>query len=327
MESKIKLSIIVPVYNVEDWLPRCLISLLKQDIKNCHYEVIIVNDGSTDKSKSIAETFAALHNNVHLFNKPNGGLSDARNYGLSKANGKYIWFVDSDDWIEENVLGQLIETAINNNLDVLCFGLKLRYEDGSSKEYPIADRSKGIVSTGVSFIQNVDMPPAAWCAIYKKEFLFNNNLFFMTGILHEDQEFTPRAYLLSSRICYFPQHIYNYFQRDGSIMKSDNSKRKTIDLIKIADSLYNFLNKQNLDPAAKGWLLDRIAFIVGQSLTHSIKAGIDMSSIKMKPYMPLKYRNENHWSIKFKYQLINISPAAYVRTYRIISEIKNIIHL
>ena len=132
-----KLSIIVPVYNVENWLSRCASSLINQDLDKSEYEIIFVNDGSTDDSFEIAKKYSESYDNIILISQENKGLSAARNAGINKANGKYIWFVDSDDWIEPNIAGQLLKEAEDCGLDVLCFGLNIAFEDGRSNSFGI----------------------------------------------------------------------------------------------------------------------------------------------------------------------------------------------
>ena len=115
MISSYKLSLIIPMYNVELYIEKCLNSCINQDLSADEYEIIIVNDGSKDNSLSIAESIAQKHNNVRIITQTNGGLSSARNTGLINSRGEYIWFIDSDDWIEPNVLKELYTTASNNN--------------------------------------------------------------------------------------------------------------------------------------------------------------------------------------------------------------------
>ena len=116
-----QLSIIVPVYNVADYLAKCLDSLLAQDLPQNEYEIIVVNDGSTDNSGEIAQQYADKYANITLINQGNQGLSGARNTGIKCAKGDYIQFVDSDDYLEENVLGGLLKQVEKDNLDVLRF--------------------------------------------------------------------------------------------------------------------------------------------------------------------------------------------------------------
>ncbi|WP_289705699.1 glycosyltransferase [Bacteroides acidifaciens] len=313
-----KLSIIVPVYNVENWLSRCASSLINQDLDKSEYEIIFVNDGSTDDSFEIAKKYSESYDNIILISQENKGLSAARNAGINKANGKYIWFVDSDDWIEPNIAGQLLKEAEDCGLDVLCFGLNIAFEDGRSNSFGIKNGTDSKVLRGDIFVLKVGMPPAAWCALYRTEYIKKNSLYFMEGVLHEDQEFTPRAYVLAERIKYIPIRAYNYFQRAGSIMKSDRTSKRASDLLKISDSLYAFLlANQDLNTLAKAWILDNIAFIYSQSLAYSSKVKGPIEVYKNKPYYPLKLSSNIRGFNKLKYQIINISISLYRKIYRL----------
>ena len=123
------LSIVVPAYNVERELKKCIESCLKQDIPQESYEIIIVNDGATDNTLQVATDIAAKHKSVSVINQKNMGLSGARNTGLKYANGKYVWFIDSDDYIKPNVLGNMIRQADDNDLDCLFFRLQRVFDD------------------------------------------------------------------------------------------------------------------------------------------------------------------------------------------------------
>lgn len=316
-----KLSIIVPVYNVEAWLERCLNSLLSIGLHFSDYEIIAVNDGSTDQSLRVLTRFAQKHQKeapkIEIVNQDNGGLSAARNKGLSIANGDYVWFVDSDDYIEAAHIKTLVEQCVNYNLDVLCFGLQLTYDDGKIIPYHIKDLSNGSVLNGEVFITKVDMPPAAWCALYKREFLLNNKLFFMEGIIHEDQEFTPRAYYLAQRIMFKQIIVYNYVQREGSIMKNGSKKeRRAKDLLKVADSLYTFTcNHLRVNSEAYDVMMNKIAFVFGQSL-RNYSGSCAICDYTSKPYYPIPLNNRQKFKEKLKYSLINKSVRMYLLIYR-----------
>ncbi|MGL4253948.1 MAG: glycosyltransferase, partial [Fusobacteriaceae bacterium] len=120
MEEKL-LSVVVPMYNVEEYILRCLESLQKQDIPEEQYEIILIDDGSRDRTVEYAKEFSQNHKNIRIISQKNGGASVARNRGIDEARGKYIWFVDADDYVLENRFGILLEKAIGNDLDILSF--------------------------------------------------------------------------------------------------------------------------------------------------------------------------------------------------------------
>lgn len=165
------LSFIVPVYNTEKYLPECLDSLLTQDIPKEDYEVICVNDGSTDGSSAILHRYANTHPNLVVIDKENGGLSSARNRGLSEAKGDYIWFVDSDDFVQVNVLGGFRATIMESCCDRLNFGTYTFQETLSPRENDAAQ--KGLL-TANTYLYNITV----WNNLFRRSFLSNHNLYF-----------------------------------------------------------------------------------------------------------------------------------------------------
>lgn len=226
------------MYKVEQYIKKCLLSCISQDIPYSEYEIICINDGSPDSSAEIAGEIAKQNNNIRIINQENQGLSVARNTGLKNAKGEYVWFVDSDDWIEENCLGRII-SKLSDNLDIL----QLQYRHVWLEPYSIKEFSpmliKGI-KTGIEVTLAGGLPsPAPFC-IYRRKFLLDNDLKFMPGIYHEDSEFKPRVVYLARKITSDNVVSYNYFQRQsGSIMSSFSVKRAN-DILFVNDNLYKF---------------------------------------------------------------------------------------
>lgn len=314
----LRLSIIIPVYNTEQWIARCLDSCLKQDVSHDEYEIIVVNDGTLDNAMDIVLSYASLNTNIRVVEQKNGGLSSARNTGLSIAMGQYVWFVDSDDYIEDNCLGALLSQSESDKLDVLCFKPFLLYENGDITVFEIPFESENHIYQGSDFLCAVSMPPAAWCALYSRQFLLINDLKFMVGIYHEDQEFTPRAYFSANRIAYVDKCTYNYFQRTGSIMKSANPK-KAQDLLVVADSLYGF-TRSAVDQGRDVYkvMMNKVSFAFAQSLANCVD--VDSETIKLyqsKPYYPLAINCRLTTKEKIKYRLINVSVRLYLFVYKL----------
>jgi len=226
------------MYKVERYIEKCLLSCISQDIPYSEYEIICINDGSPDASAEIAGEIAKQNNNIRIINQENQGLSVARNTGLKNAKGEYVWFVDSDDWIEENCLGRII-SKLSNNLDIL----QLQYRHVWLNPYATKEFKPVLiegVKTGIEVMIDGGLPvPAPFC-IYRRDFLLKNDLHFVKGIYHEDSEFKPRAVYLAKRITSDIEVSYNYYQRSsGSIMSSFSVKRAT-DILFVNDNLYNF---------------------------------------------------------------------------------------
>ena len=227
--DKIILSIIVPIYKVERYLKKCVDSLLNQDIDN--YEIILVDDGSTDSCPQICEEYAAQYNNVRVVHRENGGLSAARNSGIEVAKGAYLMFVDSDDFIEPNVLGALMEQVERDNLDVLRY--KHQYVDANGCPYnPYKSDPYGRhnysaeVADGVTFLNTrFGTTCYAWAFVVRRE-LFEDCI-FTPGIYFEDTDWTPRMLIKAKRVASTDRIVYNYLlTRQGSITNAVNRSKQ-----------------------------------------------------------------------------------------------------
>lgn len=314
-----RLSIIVPVYNVEQWLNRCLDSLYKQELSEDEFEVILVNDGSTDNSLSIAEAFAKHHSNIRIISRANGGLSAARNTGLEYAQGDYVWFVDSDDFIEPNSIKPILQNAEDNELDMMCFFFQFTFEDGHTEQYIYRPKYKDRIMTGDEFVVKTGFVMSPWASLYRRQFLVDNSLRFKEGILHEDEEFSPRAQFLAKRIAHTDAIVYNYFQRFGSIMKSSRSELRVSSFLAICDSCYTFM-KTRVNPVSDAYefFKKRLLFCFSQGLSHLSKCeNRNLQQFKSKPYYPLASPKPLPLKLKIKLFLINHFPLIYVTSCRI----------
>lgn len=239
------LSIIIPMYNVELYVEQCLLSCLRQDIPTSDYEIIVVNDGSPDGSLAIAERMASAASNILIVSQPNGGLSVARNKGLSLAQGEYVWFVDSDDRIEENCLGR-ISLLLKKNVDILQLQYRKIYENGKPNiEIPFFSIEG--VKNGRDVISLGGLPAPAPFSIYKRKFLIKNNLKFYEGIFHEDSEFKPRATFLAESIMSDTEVCYNYLQRNSGSITSSFKLRNATSMLVVMNNIVKFVQKQSVD--------------------------------------------------------------------------------
>lgn len=242
-----ELSIIVPIYNVEDYLKECLESLYK--IKNIDYEVILVNDGSKDGSPEIMEEFKNLYpEKTVIVNKENGGLSSARNAGIRAAKGKYLSFIDSDDFIDVDEYEKFFREGAEENLDIMVGNL--RYYTPEKTGAPLFRndliKNSGIMK-GTDFFWAVFQKPKCFREevvddIYSREFLLKNNIWFNETIVHEDSEFTPMIYLKAERVKYIDRAFYFYRQRTGSIMNKV-SEKSIVSLEKICEKFFKEYKK------------------------------------------------------------------------------------
>ncbi len=217
------LSIVIPVYNVSDYVEKCIRSCYNQNISSNEYEVIIVNDGSKDDSLNICENLQKEFTDFKIISQPNKGLSGARNTGLKHASGTYVWFVDSDDWIEKDCLQQIFEHLNNNKSDILWLGHDVIHQGKTINSFiPIEEP---LLVTGEElFLNHLNNLFYIWKFIYKRAFLNDNGLEFFEGVLYEDLEFTPRALLKAKSCLMIPDVFYHYLMRSGSIINNISQK-------------------------------------------------------------------------------------------------------
>jgi len=311
-----KLSIIVPIYNVEPYIGKCLESLVAQDLSEDEYEIVLIDDGSRDSSGHIAEGFAQRNKNIRLFHQDNQGLGATRNRGIDLAKGEYIQFVDADDYLEPNVLGTLMQQVERDNLDVLRFNYQNVNENQTItnpyQEYrPFADYSEG-VSNGASFLDH-----RLGLACYTVQFIIRHSLIadcpFGEGFYYEDTEWTPRMLVKARRVASTSTICYNYLARPGSVTKA-NSSRKVHDKLIVIDSIL----QQSKENPSISWYRGAISNMVISILTllssKPLHEQIEtIRSIKARKIFPLSYAMCTP-SGKRKARIINISPLLFCWT-------------
>ena len=215
-----KLSVIVPMYNVSAYVRECLDSLVAQTLQDM--EVIMVDDGCTDDTPSIAQEYANYNMNFHLIHKKNGGLSDARNYGMKFAKGEYIGFLDSDDFIEPTLYEKMVNIANEGN-DIVVTDIEYYYKDHPEKCFVM----KGLSSFDAENIQKKALlsPMFAWNKIYRASLFKQYDLLYPTGTWYEDIPVTTLLFAKANNIGYLPECLMHYRQREDSIMSSVASPR------------------------------------------------------------------------------------------------------
>jgi glycosyltransferase involved in cell wall biosynthesis len=253
--SNIKLSIIVPFYNVEEWIGACLESLIPLNAQDV--EVILVNDGSTDGSADVAETFRNNFHHFKIFVQKNGGLSVGRNSGLNLAKGKYVFFLDSDDYIDGDEFRAFLDQTIKLDVDISVGNGKHLIENklqGNLKKSKV-NKTLGIVD-GPTFYHVTNAKKefhiGVWSRLYKRSFLEKYNLHFFPGVIHEDEEFGPKAFSLARCVTYIDKYFYIYRYRVGSITKNQKHKyfntKSVPSFVQIINSLVTFMKEQPLNP-------------------------------------------------------------------------------
>lgn len=237
-----KLSIIIPVYNVEKFVAKCLNSIFEQFDDN-YVEIVIVNDGSTDNSNKIVQETIEGKKGITYVLQENQGLSVARNVGLKYSSGTYVWFIDSDDYLSDGAISKVLSIIDNEDADVYAFQLN-SVEEKTGKSCLLG--SNHLLSqkySGLEYFYQGGFTSAVQRFIIKKEILIINDLRFKSGIYHEDNEFIPRLYYYASSVMHFNFALYNYLLRDsGSITASFKIKR-CVDLLEIANIMIDFSQK------------------------------------------------------------------------------------
>lgn len=220
------LSIVIPVYNVEPFIQDCLNPLTK--LNDQMIEVIIINDETPDNSMSIVENYVGKIPNLKIVNQKNKGLSGARNTGLAMAQGKYIFFYDSDDFVDSENFHKLYDEAFKNDLDI-CAGKGSIFQNQKLTPIKKDNKRRSLkISDGKTYFfettKNKEFSPMVWLNIYRKEFLTSNDITFSEGLIHEDEEFTAKCLAKARRVAYFPYDFYRYRFREGSISKHSGHK-------------------------------------------------------------------------------------------------------
>lgn len=238
-----KVSVIIPVYNVENYLRKCLNSLVNQTLKDI--EIIVVNDGTLDNSQEIIDEYVKKYpKKVVSIIQENGGQGAARNTGLLHAKGEYIGYVDSDDYVEENMYEELYKKAKEEDSDIVICG-------------------NNVVKENYEFLSKEDVDKefllgkmAVWNKIYKKNIIVDNKIQFRSKVWYEDLDFTMKVYFSSKKISYVDKPLYNYLLREGSTMNNNNIKRN-LELIEAFDSLIDYCKDKKIYNKAK----DEIEFL------------------------------------------------------------------
>ena len=240
--SEVKVSIIIPFYNAGIYLRRCLDSAVNQDLDN--YEIVCINDGSTDTSLSIAEEFTRNCPRLKVISQENRGLSNARNRGISTARGEYLMFLDGDDYLEVNVLTELYEACTLDKLDILDFKISVVRNGIIRSMYPEQSRTTGVYE-GRTYLSEYIMkyrrqPFVSACShLYRREFITGYGFQFTEGRKYEDLLFTANAYLKARAVKYRDIPVYNYVKVGGSITTSGISREHITDLQYMAREISN----------------------------------------------------------------------------------------
>lgn len=258
-----RFSIIVPVYNVEKYLSKCLDSIINQTNKD--YEILIINDGSTDNSQEIINKYVKDYpSKVKSYIKENGGLSDARNFGVKKATGEYLIFVDSDDFLDIKLLENLENIVQKNEIDLIGYSLATvdtLLKITSTVEKPTFFNEPGQVALEKLISSNQYFESACYYA-YNREFWIKNNFEFAKDLYHEDFGLTPIVLLTASKVTCINFIGYYYYQTPDSITRTDNlekEKKKAFDLLIHFDNIRKHIDNISISSKTQELLNSYIA--------------------------------------------------------------------
>ena len=303
MNSEIKLSIIVPVYNVAKYIDECLNSIIK--LYESGIEVILVDDGSNDGSENKCDFYADKYEYIKVIHQENGGLSVARNVGIENSTGKYIWFVDSDDYISETSIND-IYIAIDKNKDLIIGEYESFYPDGK-RIMPEVAKSKRHILPYEYFMGLGSVSYAAVKFIVKREIIIRNKLWFEKRIYHEDEDWTPRVLCNATNFILLDRITYHYrLGNVNSIMGMLNPK-KVYDKLKVSKRLYEYGDINKLSDEKKDFLKFRAEYMYIAALNeYSLYSSEERKKMKNEFH---KYRyiiKNNRKKSKFVLNAMNL---------------------
>ncbi|MEO8774527.1 MAG: glycosyltransferase [Gelidibacter sp.] len=292
-----KLSVIIPVYNVEKYVGKCLDTVLDQNLDVKDYEVIIVNDGSTDDSLKIVQNYADINHHFKIIDKENGGAGSARNLGMDSAKGKYVYFIDPDDYLLTNCLNKLIETSEQHNLDILTF-LSQSYCDTSLKSKSLfkknafsgsfGDNMITPIVNGEKYVAKVNYRSEVWWFLINREFLKATGLRFEEGRYLEDVAFSIALILEAKKIAHLQLDTHRYRVTPGSAMNSiePNHYLKIIRDIQCAALAFNpiikTLENKKANPDCIARVKARQQSLVFFSMIRMLKSTMSFEEVKLR---------------------------------------------
>lgn len=308
MKNNIKFSIIIPLYNVEQYIVKCLDSIINQSYDN--YEVIIINDGSKDNSSLLVQPYLK-DKRFKEYKKKNGGLSSARNLGVKKAKGDYIIFIDSDDSIEHDYLKVVNKYLSKNNVDLLKIKTNIIIE-GISKQINddiIFDNLKG--DKAYELLSKAQMLDPAWLYVYRTNFYIKNKFSFAHGLLHEDFGLIPIIILTANTVSSIDYYGYNYLIRPNSITtRNDNYFQKCNDILEHFINYKIYLNKK-----PNKLLGSVVANNVITSAKNLNDEDLKKYIIKLKTESVFDYLIEDSLIRKIKKYFIKMFPQIYIKYF------------
>lgn len=317
-----KLSIIVAVFNVEEFIADCLDSLVKVSLISDEYEIVVVNDGSTDKSSAIIECYGERYKQIKIINQKNKGTGAARNTGLTHSRGEYVWIIDGDDFINPEFIDLAINYAIEKNTDVLAFGSKSVNQLGLPEEWVSIKLQFGnqLSLSGPDFYYLNYANSYIWLYFFKRELFLKNNLLFHDSIKMQDSELMPHIMAKTSKVYYFNHNLINYRYRSTSAVNNkaiESFHHMYFSMVYVYNSLIAFQSKVDSPPLIleaidlkKAQILKSLYFhFVSNRYNRMINKDF-IKILKEGDVFPFPAHIVSHEHIKFRWILyiINLNP-------------------
>ncbi|SFG53410.1 glycosyltransferase [Prevotella sp. KH2C16] len=319
-----RLSYIIPIYNTEQYLSRCVGSIYEQGIPECDFEVILVNDGSTDNSYVVAQKIASVHGNIKLYTQENQGQSVARNLGMKHAKGDYLAFIDSDDWLIPHTIRPILEQMENKDLDIISFRLiyqTLKQSNiGSTQPLP----KMKVMSGEEALLAGLQLWSVC-TSLYSTQMIKEHNLKFVPKILSEDVEFNARAYSYAKRVMFTDYIAYYYFMNSES-STADNDKKKRIrkyssviystkSIRNIATEIQSSKLKENFIRRANSSIVGFLISLMRNSFNLDVDTRLGMfDNLKQQGLYPIK-GDTLSWKTSLLVRLLNCNSLvkAFIR--------------
>lgn len=290
-------SVIIPVYNVEKYLARCIQSVCGQSYQGL--EIILVDDGSKDKSGVICDEYAERDGRIKVIHKENGGLGDARNAGVEKAEGKYLLFVDSDDRIHENLVRDTVETAEKNQADMVIFDYIGEEENGNLTDRFTFPFSANRVIEVAEEKELIMRSCSAVNKLIRRELWKESGFQFPKGRYYEDLATIPKVMTKTKKIVYLPEVYYYYLMRDGSIMHSRNFEKNYEDRTWAVDQLLEYFERENLIETYRNELeylvFENIYFVPSKEIVLNDRKSEYLKKFRDYAYNKFQQMNKNYY--------------------------------
>jgi len=312
------ISIVVPVYNVADYLHYAIESLIKQTYQN--FEIILVNDGSTDNSPILCEDYAKQYENIHVFHKENGGLSDARNFGVAKANSDWIFFLDPDDYLEEYTLELIVKIQETHQADLISTKVKATSKYNAYTSYRLQDSDYKDLAPitkekALELMLDDKVATVSACAkLYKKSIL--ERVPFPVGKIYEDFYVVAEHLALAERIVISPLETYNYYRREGSIVRSTFTEKRYDFFEAVAKNeeviKREYIQSPELKQALQAKKLLGGFVIIGAKADSGLKDFSKDKELLRVEMSDLLKNNKLSWKLKLKYLIFIFNPKLYL---------------